>query len=924
MLNALAAPVTFLCGDTPISLEVFEDSDHISKLIRTNRQFYEADVLDKIALFDFAETTAIDAGANIGNHTVFFAKVLGLQTLAVEPDPDAFAILGRNLQINAIEDRTEAVPAALWSCRTRGKLTHATADNHGQVRFVEAPDGDIATTTIDILAQGKAVALVKIDVEGAELEVLKGGLDTIVRCRPLLVVECIGLGDRQAVDALLTPLGYRRIGRAGATPTYFYAPPETALNVAVANGFDASGALYQLNPRSYLAAVERKERKDAGARLVRSQAEVARVEEHNRLLRAEIDALRSGLDRARVEKIRLTLRNELLERKLEHQTFRKDLIDKKLRWLFTVRSRSLGARTRQLAWRLSGGRVPRLQTYSQFAGQLSRTSERKWRELQRKPQRLEALVAHDATIMRSAKVTVFMATYPAREQNLTEVVAALLPQCDVLHVYLNEYETVPDCLRSPNIRVTLGRDAAGDLKDNGKFHAVTDYPEGYHVFVDDDIVYPRDYVKRIVRGIEHFGYRAIVGFHGTIYREPLKSYIRDREVVPFFRSSQHVLVDQLGTGTVGYHTSTFCADPASFETTGIADLWFARDAARRGVPLVALKRPDKWLQGMMEVGDTLFRQVQRSDERQTALLNEHLAPALRQGARANLLGFLGSLHTPLRLEQAALDLDRSRSGCFGASPDQSRDIHFALIVTGWNCAAYVRACLASLERQIPAGYSFGIHAYDDGSDDETWSLLSKASERIRLNIFRGERNMGPAYARDFLIRQIEDPNAICVLVDMDDQLLPDALRTLEATYRTRPQCWMTYGNWINQNGVLNTEGLYTDDEIGRRAYRSSDKFKFTHLRSFRRFLYDKVDPAHLRDAEGEWLRFCSDVGLMLPIVDQCSPENVVAINQPLYVYNQYLAGGTQKRFGPKKNQTFRYLRDNRSLFRFPQQPPEET
>jgi hypothetical protein len=155
-----------------------------------------------------------------------------------------------------------------------------------------------------------------------------------------------------------------------------------------------------------------------------------------------------------------------------------------------------------------------------------------------------------------------------------------------------------------------------------------------------------------------------------------------------------------------------------------------------------------------------------------------------------------------------------------------------------------------------------------------------------------------------------------VLLDLDDRLLPQALTRLEALYRADPDLRMTYGNWENQSGVVNAEGFYAPEEIDARAYRTGDVFKFTALRTFRRFLYDKVVPAHLKDAEGNWLRFCSDVGLMLPLVDQCAGRHIRAIDEPLYVYNQYRPGGTQKRFGAKKKETFRYLRDNRELFRF--------
>ena len=510
----------------------------------------------------------------------------------------------------------------------------------------------------------------------------------------------------------------------------------------------------------------------------------------------------------------------------------------------------------------------------------------------------------------------FLTTYPKRERNLPKVVEALLPQCDLLCIYLNEYETPPDCLGpgrvdAKKIRAILGKDAAGNLKDNGKFYATGDYPDAYHVFADDDLVYPPDYVARLVAGIRQFGFRAVVGIHGTLYEPPLESYIRNRTVLPFYAPSGHTLVDQLGTGTAGYHTSTFAIDISAFETTGMADLWFAKRAAEAGVPLVALERPARWLVAMEEIDDTLFRQVQRDEARETALLQERLAPALRRGPRPGLCDFLQSLYAPAYLQQRRFDAATSASGAFGGAPGARSDIHFAIIVTGWNCAKFAATCFASIQRQIPGGYTVEIHVYDDGSDDDTWRVLEAQAQILNLKAVRGERNMGPAFARDQLLRRVANGDDICVLLDMDDQLLPHALGELERTYRANPDCWMTYGNWVNQHGQINDEGVYSAEEIDSRAYRTMDVFRFTHLRSFRRFLYDPVDEAHLKDADGEWLRYCSDVGLMLPIADQCMSRNVVALEKPLYLYTQYRPTGTQRLFGARKKETFRYLRDQR-------------
>ncbi len=347
----------------------------------------------------------------------------------------------------------------------------------------------------------------------------------------------------------------------------------------------------------------------------------------------------------------------------------------------------------------------------------------------------------------------------------------------------------------------------------------------------------------------------------------------------------------------------------------MADLWFAREAAARGVPMVALERQGDWLMAMPEIDDTIYRRLGRDDSRESKLLRERLAPALGRGPRGRMARFVETLYAPGHLERHGFNLDLSRSGAFGDAGRETgaaSTLRFAIIVAGWNCADRVEPCLASIERQTPGDYVIEIHAYDDASEDGTWDRLSNCAGRLRMRLFRGAANLGPAFARDFLIRQVEDPDAICVLLDMDDALLPGALATLERVYRENPDCRMTYGNWINQHGSANAEGFYSAAEIDARAYRRQDVFRFTHLRSFHRRLYDRVSPAHLQDENGDWLRYCSDVGLLLPIADQCGSENIVAIEEPIYLYNQHRPDGTQKRFGDRKAKTLKYLQAKRT------------
>lgn len=217
-------------------------------------------------------------------------------------------------------------------------------------------------------------------------------------------------------------------------------------------------------------------------------------------------------------------------------------------------------------------------------------------------------------------VSACIASYPPRREKLREVVARLLPQVDQLHVYLNEYEELPDFLRHSRIAVELGG-TTRNLRDNGKFHFMRHLPAGFVLTVDDDIAYPPDYVETMIRKIEFYERRAVVGIHGTIFAKPIRNYFRGRTLYHFEHELAHdVVVNQLGTGTVAFHTDLLRPDIAEFKTTGMADVWLALACKRIGAPMIAIERPAGYLQPLGVEETTLFREFRKDDSRQTKLV----------------------------------------------------------------------------------------------------------------------------------------------------------------------------------------------------------------------------------------------------------------------------------------------------------------
>lgn len=140
-----------------------------------------------------------DIGANVGFLTVIAARLVGAQgqVIAFEPVPENAAAVRHNCEINGIANvqvsetaiSDEIGTASLHVAEYAGGSALAAADNMtDDLKGVMT----VAVTTVDaLIAQRQAPppTLVKIDVEGAEINVLRGMRETLSRVRPIVLYE---------------------------------------------------------------------------------------------------------------------------------------------------------------------------------------------------------------------------------------------------------------------------------------------------------------------------------------------------------------------------------------------------------------------------------------------------------------------------------------------------------------------------------------------------------------------------------------------------------------------------------------------------------------------------------------------------------------------------------------------------------------
>lgn len=138
-------------------------------------------------------STFLDIGANIGLMSAIASPLVGPggKVLAVEANPKTLDILRHNLALNRCKN-VEIFPVALGSENGRATLYENWDVNRGGASLLSQGDSqgiEVPVWRLDDILGDVAVDVLKIDVEGFELEVLKGGVELLKSQQPVLIIE---------------------------------------------------------------------------------------------------------------------------------------------------------------------------------------------------------------------------------------------------------------------------------------------------------------------------------------------------------------------------------------------------------------------------------------------------------------------------------------------------------------------------------------------------------------------------------------------------------------------------------------------------------------------------------------------------------------------------------------------------------------
>jgi glycosyltransferase involved in cell wall biosynthesis len=214
--------------------------------------------------------------------------------------------------------------------------------------------------------------------------------------------------------------------------------------------------------------------------------------------------------------------------------------------------------------------------------------------------------------------------------------------------------------------------------------------------------------------------------------------------------------------------------------------------------------------------------------------------------------------------------------------------NFAIIVPVYNAEKWIGQCLESIITQDYPYYK--LYVIDDHSTDQTWDIIKS------YNVYC-KRNRVRIGALANLVQGINqfNKNDIIVTVDGDDYLADDYVLSYLNTVYQNNIC-LTYGSFwpisnkysgtcqnLSHTHTVDDNDKWVDNYLTPQTYRKSGVWVTSHLRTFRKWLWDNIKDEDLHDENG-YYKVAWDMAFMYPMIEMAG-NNILFIEKILYIYN---------------------------------------
>ncbi len=182
-----------MLSDQKTYLNVFwDDMIGINAIVFGHHDFDMLKILQRVTELLPSDTIFCDIGANVGMLSLWVLSHASCTAIAFEPNPDCLRLLESSIERNGFGDRITVNPYALGSRPGTSALAIDPKNIGHAVVKAEGSGHRIQVCRLDDVISAdtwRRCRLVKMDVEGYELEVLKGAVERFTEHRPILIFE---------------------------------------------------------------------------------------------------------------------------------------------------------------------------------------------------------------------------------------------------------------------------------------------------------------------------------------------------------------------------------------------------------------------------------------------------------------------------------------------------------------------------------------------------------------------------------------------------------------------------------------------------------------------------------------------------------------------------------------------------------------
>lgn len=192
------------------------DYDDLNMMFRENLAFWESKSRKIFSQLSKTSNVVFDIGSYSGIYTLLAAKSNDdVKTYSFEPNPELFKVLSKNIKINRLKnskiealafDENEGVATLYINHEINTSVASLINNSNKGGSF------QVTKTTLDSFVTREKITtidLMKIDVEGYEINVLKGSLKSLTDFQPIILMESLSKESLLEQKSFLTKFGYQ-------------------------------------------------------------------------------------------------------------------------------------------------------------------------------------------------------------------------------------------------------------------------------------------------------------------------------------------------------------------------------------------------------------------------------------------------------------------------------------------------------------------------------------------------------------------------------------------------------------------------------------------------------------------------------------------------------------------------------------------